>query len=372
MRQQPKQPSNLTSTRRRFLQFSAAFASTVALGSCQRSILNDSSFSQSSSNDLLRIYTWADYSNEEVYQQFTEQTGIKIIADVYDSNETMLTKLLAGGGNQYSIIYPSDYMVKQMIELKLLTQIDHTRLQGLNQLLDKWKNPPYDPHNTHSIPVSWGTTGLIYNTEVLQSKPTDWEFLWREKQALSGRITLLDDVREVMGATLRSIGYSYNATNPKELEAAYQKLRELKPALASFESFGWEDSLVAGDLALCMTYSIIGNSLPTEHPHLKYVIPQSGTSVWTDTLVIPKTAPNLNAAYAWINFMLKPENAAFAVEKLMFATPNKAAFEQLPSELKENTNLYPTSETLAKYETIAPIGKAIDLYDEYWTELKSI
>jgi len=120
-----------------------------------------------------------------------------------------------------------------------------------------------------------------------------------------------------------------------------------------------------------MNYSIIGNTLPTEHPNLKFVIPSSGTSVWTDTIAIPKTAPNPDAAYAWINFMLEPENAAFAVTKLTFATPNKAAFELLPSALKDNTNLFPTAAMLAKCEGIAPVGDAIDLYDKLWTELKS-
>jgi spermidine/putrescine transport system substrate-binding protein len=262
-------------------------------------------------------------------------------------------------------------MVKQMIELTLLTSIDKSRLQGLDQLRDKWQSPPYDPDNAHSIPVSWGTTGFIYDSEVLTTPPEDWDYLWENQDQLAGKLTLLDDVREVMGGTLKSLGYSYNSTDPKELEEAYQKLRELKPAIAAFQSFGWEDPLIAGDLVLCMTYSILGNALPLDNPNLKYVIPSSGSSVWTDTMVIPKTAPNVEAAYAWINFMLEPENAAFAVEQLKFATPSQAAFDLLPNELKDNTNLFPTAEMLAKCEGIASVGDTIDVYDKYWTELKS-
>lgn len=363
-------------SRRRFLQFSAAVASSIALSNCQQNQSEESTATGSetaapANSEPLHIYTWADYSNDEVYKRFTDETGIQVVADVYDSNETMLAKMQAGGGNQYSILYPSDYMVKQMIELNLLSEIDQAKLTGMDQLLDKWQNPPYDPNNTHSVPISWGTTGFIYNKKVLTAPLTDWNSLWEQREALSGKMTMLDDVREVMGATLKSLGYSYNSTNPQELEAAYQKLQELKPAVQSFRSFGWEDPLVAGDLVLAMTYSILGNAMAADNPDLDYVIPNSGTSVWTDTMTIPASAPNPEAAYAWINFMLEPENSAFAVEKLSFATPNKATIDRLPAELTQDTELFPTSEMLAKCEGIAPVGDATEIYDRYWTELKS-
>lgn len=367
-------------TRRRFLQFSAAALSSIALANCQRST-SDPSTSPAASTEggsgdatasgPLYIYTWADYSNPEVYKRFTDKTGIEVVADVYDSNEVMLAKMQAGGGEQYSILYPSDYMVRQMIELEVLAEIDKSRIQGYENLRDKWQDPPYDPGNTFSVPVSWGTTGFIYRNDLLDASPDDWEYLWDNKEQLSRKMTLLDDPRETLGGVLKSLGYSYNSTDEREIQAAYEKLRELKPDVRAFESFGWEDRLIAGDLVLCMTYSILGNALALDNPNLTYVIPQSGTSVWTDTMVIPKTAPNVDAAYAWINFMMEPENAAFAVEQLKFATPNKLAFEQLPDELKSNDKLFPTEEMLAKCEGIAPVGAATDVYDRLWTELKS-
>lgn len=366
-------------SRRRFLQFSAAAVSTVALANCQGQSGNSPTTNSeatpkaASSGEPLQIYTWADYSNEEVYQRFTEKTGIKVVADVYDANETMLAKLQAGGGKQYSILYPSDYVVQEMVDGNLIAEIDHSKLTGLDTLRDRWQDPPYDPGNKHSIPVSWGTTGLIYNTDVIKPGPEDWEYLWDNQKALSGKITLLEDVREMMGVVLKSLGYSYNATDPKEIEAAYNKLRELKPAIAGFKSFGWEDQLISGDLVMAVTYSILGNALPRENPNLKYIIPESGSSIWTDTMVIPQNAPNPEAAYAWINFMLEPENVAFAVEKLTFATPNKPAFDLLPNELKESKTLFPSDDMLAKCESIKPLDTAtLDLYDKYWTQLTSL
>lgn len=368
-------------SRRRFLKYSLAALSGLALTNCQSNTPTaDAPASPAASpagdapapaatDEPLHIYTWADYRSEDVYQRFTERTGIEVIADVYDANEAMLAKLQAGGGDQYSIIYPSDYMVQQMIELDMLTEIDHAQINGLENLYDRWQDPPYDSNNAHSVPVSWGTTGYIYNNEVLDPGPEDWDYVWDNREALSRRMTLLGDTREMIGAVLKSLGYSYNSTSEQELQEAYEKLVEIKPHVIGFESFGWEDRLIAGDLDLCMTYSILGNAMTVDNPQLTYIIPSSGSSVWTDTMAIPKTAPNVAAAYEWINFMMEPENSAFAVTDLRFATPNKPAFEALPAELQADEKLFPPDDILAKCEGIMPVGDAIDLYDELWTRL---
>ncbi|HEY9645437.1 MAG TPA: spermidine/putrescine ABC transporter substrate-binding protein [Chroococcidiopsis sp.] len=367
-------------SRRQFLQFSAAAVSAIALSNCNRDpgageqSASPQDVSQATGDDAktLHIYTWADYNSEEIYTRFTSETGIKVVADIYDSNETMLAKLQAGGGTQYSVIYPSDYMVRQMVDLGLLNTLDAARIQGQENLLERWKNPAYDANNAHSIPFNSGTTGFIYNTKIIKEEPQDWNFLWDNADALKGKITLLDDVRETFGMALKSLGYSLNSTDPAQIKEAYQKLVTLKPSIAQFITFGWEDQLIAGDLALCMTYSLLGNGLPTDNPHLTYVIPQSGTSVWTDAIAIPKTAPNLEAAYAWINFMLKPENAAEAAKLLSLTPPNAAAIALLPSELKDNPKLFPTEQFLSKAEGITPVDDATSqLYDKYWTDLRS-
>lgn len=367
-------------SRRRFLQYSLAALSGVALSNCQRTTTTSEAPADAPTADApatpatdepLHIYTWADYRSDAVIARFTERTGIEVIADVYDANEIMLAKLMAGGGDQYSILYPSDYMVQEMIGLELLTELDHSLINGLDNLFDRWKSPPYDENNTYSIPVSWGTTGYIYNNEVLNPGPEDWDYVWDNREALSRRMTLLGDVREMVGAVLKSLGYSYNSTSEQELQEAYEKLVEIKPHVTAFESFGWEDRLIAGDLNLCMTYSILGNALTADNPQLTYIIPSSGSSVWTDTMVIPKTAPNVAAAYEWINFMMEPENSAFAVTDLRFATPNRPAFEALPAELKADEKLFPPEDILAKCEGIMPLGDATALYDDLWTRLGS-
>ncbi len=364
-------------SRRRFLQGSVAALAGVGLSNCRRTV--GPAGDQAASSDgatadaggTLTIYTWADYTDDELVRQFTEATGIEVRVDIYDSNETMLAKMQAGGGADYSLIYPSDYMVSEMIDLGMLTTLDKGRITGLDKMLEKWESPVYDPDNSHSVPYSWGTTGLLYNSEVLTTAPTDWSYLWDQKDVLSRKMTMLDDVRETMGAVLSSLGYSYNATDPAEIEAAYERLLELKPALASFKSFGWQDELLGGDLLLSMVYSVEGIPVTLENETFKYVIPESGSSVWTDTMVIPTTAPNVDAAYEWINFNLQPQISAETVERLYFATPNAEAMDMLPEELLNNENLFPPESLLARCEGIAPVGDANALYDEYWTKVKS-
>ncbi|MEL7502637.1 MAG: extracellular solute-binding protein [Cyanobacteria bacterium J06554_6] len=366
-----------SATRRRFLQGSAAALAGVALSNCQgggvSDVQSDASGETASGGDdgKLYIYTWADYTDDEVVQQFTEATGIEVEIDLYESNEAMLAKMQAGGGDKYSLIYPSDYMVAEMRDLELLTAIDAARVEGMDRLVDNWQSPAYDPDNGYSIPYSWGTTGLIYNTAELATPIKDWADVWLNMDQLDRRITLLDDVRETMGASLKSLGYSVNSTDPGELEAAYRKLLELKPALSAFKSFGWQEELLGGDLLVSHAYSVEAIPATEEDENLDYIVPESGAVIWTDTMVIPNTAPNVDAAYQWINFNLQPEVSKGLVERLSIATPNGKTLEILSPELLGNTDLFPSEDVLARCEALGPVGETGELYDQYWNQLTS-
>src|SRR5919202_6649460 len=284
-------------TRRRFLQRATSAAlSSMALSGCGWTLaeVRAKTSKQEPSQGLskpLYIYTWSSYTDQPLLERFKRETGITAVADVFDSNEAMLARLQAGGGGAYSIIYPSDYMVSQMAELQMLVELDYSRITGIDRLSPRFVNPEYDPGNLHSVPISWGTTGLIYNTQNLQPPPQDWSYLWDNQQKFSKRMTLLNDVREVMGAVLKMLGYSYNSRNPKEIQQAYEKLAELKPNIASFTTDSWRDQILSGDLQIAMCYSSDANEVIEENKNLQYVFPKSGATLWTDTLAIPKTAP---------------------------------------------------------------------------------
>lgn len=375
-------PQVSATTRRRFLQASAAAVSGIVLSNCARNLSNPNASAEDSSTETnsgnptdaktLHIYTWANYTDDELLKNFKDKTGIQVVVDTYDSNEAMLAKMQAGGGKAYSIIYPSDYMVKEMIDAGMLASLDKSRLQGTDRLMENWQNPVYDRDNTHSIPTVWGTTGLVFDPDKVDSEVMGWDYVWENIDQMGRRLTMINDVREVMGATLKYLGYSYNSTKASEIEEAYQALLEIKPAIASFTTNGWEDQLASGDLLMSMAYSQDAIALIEESPNLRYIVPETGTSLWTDTMVIPKTAPNPDAAYEWLNFILEPENSATLVERLKISTPNQAAFDQLSDSLKSDENLFPSKAILAKCEGIAPVPQATtDLYDRYWTQLTS-
>ncbi|MGG6238446.1 polyamine ABC transporter substrate-binding protein [Nodosilinea sp. AN01ver1] len=361
----------LALSRRRFLQGSAAVLTGLAAANCRQNLAGPPA-GGSGGDGALHIYTWANYTDDSLATAFTELTGIPVVVDIFDSNEVMLTRLQAGGGDAYSLIYPSDYMVSEMIDLGLLTELDQSRITGLDNLKAQWQNPAYDPNNAHSVPFCWGTTGLLFNREATPGVPADWDFLWENQDALSRRITMLDDMRETLGATLKSLGYSYNSSDPEAIQAAYNRLLELRPHIAAFKTTGFENELLSGDLSVSMAYSSDAIALTLEDDRMEYIIPASGASLWTDTLAIPATAPNVDAAYQWINFMLDPEVASAAVERLFFATANQAAFNQLPAEIQNNEDLYPPEAVLAKSEGIVAVDTAsTDLFDQLWTEVTS-
>ena len=366
-------PARSHRTRREFLQAATGVVSGLTLSSCGWTLaeVRPSETKAQAANEL-HIYTWSSYIDEALLEGFRAQTGVKVIADTFDSNETMLAAFQAGKGAAYSVIYPSDYTVAKMIELKLLQPLDLNRIQGLENILPKFQSSAYDPGNRYHVPISWGTTGLIYNSAKLNPAPTDWGYLWTHQQTLSRRMTLINDTREVMGAALRSLGYSYNSNNPQQIKQAYEKLTLLKPAIASFTTDAWRDQLIAGDLLLAMGYSADAMSVTRANPVLKYAIPSSGTSLWSDTMVIPKTAPNPDVAYAWINYVLQPSVAVQMTERLNFAPPNQSAHDQLPVPLRDNEILFPSESLLTKCEGLVPLKEPIAaLYEKYWTQLTS-
>jgi spermidine/putrescine transport system substrate-binding protein len=334
----------------------------------------------------LYIYGFSTYvNNTEVMESFTKETGITVKGDSYDSNEVMLSKLQAAGGKSgYSIIYPSDYMVAQMRENDLLLPYNRKLLPNIQNIGEEYfvSSTLYDPGNKYGIPVSLGTTGIAYNVKMMNetvgTEPTDWSFLWEHRNKL--RITLLNDVREVMGMALHSLSFSYNAKEESAVRLAFEKLRDLMPATANFNTDAWRDPLSAGDLTLSMAFSGDGISLVRQNaqerakdptiPEIKYILPANGTSVFMDMIAIPKGAPNAEAAHAWINYIMKPEIAAKISSANSFGTTNKAAKSLVDDDLKAIAAWEPTKIYFNKSGRISSLPpEVLSIYETYWTRL---
>lgn len=320
------------------------------------------------SNEVLNIYNVGDYIDEDLLDKFEEETGIKIIYETFETNEIMYQKIRSGG-SKYDLIIPSDYMVSKMINENLLQKIDFNNVPNFKNIDEDFLNPAYDPTNEYSIPYFWGTFGILYNTTMVDEEVDSWDILWDEKY--KDNILMLDSVRDTMGIALMKLGYSINTTNEKELDEARDLLIKQKPLILAYANDDGKDRLLGEEAAMGIVYSGDAITLMDQNENLAYAMPSNGTNQWVDSMCIPKSAENKDYAEKFINFMLDPENALINIDYVGYSTPNKAAFELLDEEVKEDPIVYPSQDYLDKCEFFIDLGKNIRMYDDRWIEIRS-
>ncbi|MEE4249596.1 MAG: extracellular solute-binding protein, partial [Alcanivoracaceae bacterium] len=274
---------------------------------------------------VLNLYNWSEYMPQEVLEQFTEETGIKVIYTTYDSNEAMYARLkLLDESSQYDLAVPSTYYVNKMRNEGLLAPIDYSQLAGFDNIDPTLVNLEIDPGNQYSVPYLWGTTGLAVNAAAIDpAQVTSWADLWKEEY--QGRIMMMNDVREVFHVGLRVLGYSANSTNPEEIEAAYNKLAELMPGVRTFNSDAPRMPYLEGETDIGMIWNGEAVMALEDMDSLTYIYPEEGAVVWLDSFVISKNAKNIEAAHKFIDFMLRPRVAAMISTEIGYATPNLPA-----------------------------------------------
>ncbi|MDF2926727.1 MAG: spermidine/putrescine transporter substrate-binding protein [Paenibacillaceae bacterium] len=308
-----------------------------------------------SGDNTLTVYNWGDYIDPDLLDKFEEETGITVIYQTFDSNEAMLTKI-AQGGTTFDVAVPSDYAINKMMEEKLLLPLDKAKLPNFRNIDTKYLDLPFDPGNVYSVPYFWGTVGIVYNPEMVEGLTFEsWEDLW--DPSLKNNIFLLDGAREVMGMGLNSLGYSLNDTDEDHLQEAKRKLNELTPNVKAILGDEIKLLLANEEAAVGLVWSGDASEIMDENDKLDYVIPQEGSNIWSDNMVIPKTARNLEGAHQFINFMLDPENAATNTEYVGYSTPNKEALRFLPEDIAGDERFYPGDEVLEKLEVYENLGK---------------
>ncbi len=318
---------------------------------------------------VLYVYNWSEYMPKEVLKNFTKETGIKVKYSTYDSNEAMYAKVKTAGGSSYDIIVPSTYFVSKMSKENLLEKLDKSKLPNYENLDKKLLNKEFDQNNDYSIPYLWGSSGISYNEGLVNKDINSWANLWDEGYKKS--ILLNDDLREVFGVALRTLGYSSNTKDAKQIEEAYNKLKELLPNVKMFYSESQKQVYLNEEVKLGMNFNGESYMASLENPKIKYVYPKEGALIWLDSLVIPKGAKNIDNAYAFINYLLKPEVAKLISQEIGYASPNSKAVMLLADEIKNNRTIYPNDEDLKNSEFQNDVGEALKVYEKYWEMLKT-
>ena len=324
---------------------------------------------------VLYVFNWTDYIAPELIRRFERQNNCRIVYDTYNSNENMLTKLLTSNA-AYDIIVPSGDHVQIMIEMGLLSKIDNSLLTNYHNLdpLILSKSQIYDPLNEYSVQYFWGTTGIIYNTQYLsheEMQDISWDFFGEERFNDMNVVTMLDDIREVVGAALIYNGFSPNDTSEEALALARETLLEWDKNIAQFDSDSFKNDIQDGTIWFGQAYNGDALQVMEENENIGFTLPKEGSTIWVDFLIIPENSENKELAHKFIDFMLDERIGLINADYVQYATPNKAAFNYLPQEIQNNQNIYPSDEYIEKSHLVVNIGDEVLLKDVIWQEIRN-
>lgn len=318
--------------------------------------------------DKLVIYNWGDYIDPELLAEFTAETGLQVDYQTFDSNESMYTKIKQGG-TTYDLTIPSEYMISKMTEEDMLIKLDKSKIKGLENIDPQFMGLSFDENNDYSVPYFWGTLGIVYNETMVENPPHEWEDLWSEEYR--DNIMLIDGVREVMGFGLQSLGKSLNSQDLLEVEQAAQHLYNLTPNVKAIVADEIKGYMIQDAAAIAVSFSGEASEMLDGNENLHYVVPSKGSNLWFDNMVIPKTAKNIDGAYAFISFMLRPENAFRNAEYVGYSTPIPAAKAMLDKEVQEDEAFYPTEATMQNMEVYDNLGREmLGLYNDLYLQFK--
>ena len=316
----------------------------------------------------LHLYIWGEYTSPEIFKDFETLTGIHVTESNFASNEELLAKLQAGADG-YDLIVPSDYMVAIMSQMELLEPLDKASIPNAKDIEPGLLGKQFDPANKWSLPYSWAITGIVFNKSKLKNPVISYKDLL-SREDLKQRVSLLDDVREAMGAALKSNGASLNATDDQHLEAAKATLITAKARIREFSSTP-VSLLKSGDLLAAQIYSNEALRLAAQDSNFEFALPIDGFTFAIDNMVIPKNSRHKQEALTLINFLLSPDiNQKFA-EQLLAAPVVRGVREKLSQTLRQHPAISQFEVIQAKGEMIRDLGPDIAKYDRIWTEVKA-
>lgn len=326
-------------------------------------------------NVSINVYNWGEYISDggggslNVNQAFQDLTGIRVYYSTFATNEELYSKL-RGGGASYDIVIPSDYMIGRMISEDMLEPLNLNNIPNSEYTGESFLEPLYDPEDRYSVPYTWGTVGIIYNTAMVYDEVNSWDILWDEKYM--DQILMFSNPRDAFAIAQERLGYSLNTTDPDELADCLEALKEQKVLVQAYVMDEIFDKMLGGEAALAPYYAGDAITMMEENGDLAFAIPKEGTNIFVDAVCIPKGSKNKEAAEMYINFLCEPAVSAANSEYIGYSTPNTLALELLDEEITENPIAYPPVEVLEKTEYFGELPRETNLLmDEMWTELLS-
>ena len=274
--------------------------------------------------ETISVYNWGDYIEPEVLDLFEQETGIKVIYETFETNEDMYAKI-AMGGSSYDVIIPSDYMIERMIQENLLQKINWENIPNVANIDPRFMNEGYDPQSEYAVPYTWGTMGILYNTEMVDEAPTSWNTLMDPAYTMD--MLMLNSPRDTLAIALVMTGHDLNSTDPADLEDAKNLLIEQKPMVLAYVVDEVKDKMIAGEAAVAMVWSGDATFCMSENDELDYVVPEEGSNIFYDSICIPANARNVSGAEKFIDFLCRGDIAAMNYEYVGYAIPNTAAID---------------------------------------------
>lgn len=324
----------------------------------------------SSSENKVVVYNWGDYIDPDVNADFTKETGIKVVYSEYANNEEMYASVEPGNVN-YDLLFPSDYMIEKMINKDMLAQIDTSKIPNYAKIDTRFKGLPFDSADSYSVPYMWGTVGIVYNKTMVNEPVDSWDILW-DKQ-YDDKIFMYDSERDSIMVALKKLGYSMNTKDVQQLQEAKDLLIEQAPLVLAYVGDEGKGKMVNGEAALMIAWAGDAMVMMDQNPDLDFAIPQEGSNYFVDSIVMPKAAKNVEAAYKYIDFLCRPDIAARNAEYIGYSTPISEARELLPEEIKNSPVAYPDESITgaSNMEMFSDPSDMIEVYSDIWTQVKA-
>lgn len=323
-------------------------------------------------DQTLTISNWDAYTPEGLIEAFEQETGVDVTLTLHTTNEDIVGKIQAAGGKGFDLVFVSGNYLQTLIDQGFVAELDHDLIPNLANLYPEANELGYDPGNRYSVPYTWGTTGICYRSDLVEEEPTSWTVFHDPPEELKGKMTMLGTNPWLLEPALRSLGSSLNTTDPAEIEAATEWTIEAKANLKGFDDTTFYSELVAGNAWLVQAWDGWCNYGIAEDPNIRFVVPEEGSDLWTDTMVVLAASENKEAAHAFIDFVLRPENGKAVAELVYYKVPNRAAMEQLdPALIERFPNLGMSPSELLEQEALRDPGEAISLWTDAAAQIKA-